>query len=99
MNATGQTIRAVVFRDGDAWIAQCLEYDICVQADDTDALLANLNVAIQAECDLSKEKNGSAFAGIDKAPKHFFEMWGRCSSRIRSVEDSRNVEVELALCA
>jgi hypothetical protein len=99
MDATGETIRAVVFQDGDAWVAQCLEYDICVQACDTDTLLANLDIAIEAEADLSKEMHGKAFAGIGKAPENFFKMWERCSSRIQPVEDSRRVEVELALCA
>ena len=27
-----QTIRALIYREGEYWIAQCLEHDICAQA-------------------------------------------------------------------
>jgi hypothetical protein len=77
------TIRVIVFKEGDLWVAQCLEYDICAQADDLDMLSTRLLVTIKAELKESLEHNRAPFVGIDQAPKRFHMMWDR---RPRSVE-------------
>ncbi len=38
MNQESDGIRAVIFQDGDLWVAQCLEYDIGAQAFDVDTV-------------------------------------------------------------
>ena len=91
----GETLRVVVFQEGDSWIGQCLEYDICAQAHDVDTLRARLAVAIDAEW----EAGDNSFSGIEKAPDHFFAKWERCNSRIQPTSGNNRVEVEMALCA
>jgi hypothetical protein len=76
------TIRVVVFKDNDAWVAQCLEYDIGAQADNIDTLNERLNVVLKAELKESIERHGRPFAGIDPAPQRFHTMW---EHRVRSV--------------
>jgi hypothetical protein len=90
-----ETLRVVVFWEGESWIAQCLEYDICAQAPDVDTLRSRLAVALDAEW----EAGGNSFSGIEKAPEHFFKKWERCTSRIQPASESDRVEVEMALCA
>jgi hypothetical protein len=82
--ATGSdiTIRVVVFKDDDVWVAQCLEYDIGAQAADIDTLNERLNVVLKAELKESIERHGKPFAGIEPAPQRFHTMW---EHRVRSV--------------
>ena len=75
-------IRVVVFRDGDVWVAQCLEYDIGAQASDIDTLNERLKAVLKAELKESHERNGEPFAGIGPAPQRFQQMW---EHRVRSV--------------
>jgi hypothetical protein len=77
------TIRVIVFKEDGQWVAQCLEVDVCAQADDLDMLSERLMVTLKAELKESLERNGKPFAGIDPAPKRFHMMWDR---RPRSVE-------------
>ena len=79
------TLRIVVFQDDGLWVAQCLEHDIGAQAADFDTLMTRLEVTIKAELRESLERNHAPFAGIDRAPERFFQMWER---RARSVEMS-----------
>ena len=76
------TIRVVVFKDDDGWVAQCLEYDIGAQADDIDTLNERLSAALKMEFKESVERHGKPFAGIDPAPLRFQTMW---EHRVRSV--------------
>ena len=76
-----EQIRVVVFQEGDLWVAQCLEYDIGAQGADLDELQDRLMAVIDAERTESIERNGRAFAGIDPAPQHFQDMWGKQSGR------------------
>ena len=69
------TIRVVVFKDNDVWVAQCLEYDIGAQADSIDALTARLNAVLKAEFKESMERHEMPFAGIAPAPQRFQMMW------------------------
>ena len=76
-------IRVIVFKDGDQWVAQCLEYDIGAQSSDLDALNERLFVVLKAELRESLEHGGKPFEGIEPAPKRFEMMWDR---RVRSIK-------------
>jgi hypothetical protein len=73
-------LRVIMFRDGNQWVAQCLEYDIGAQAQDLETLEARLGVALDVEFETSLEVHGVPFAGINPAPPHFHEMWGRAQA-------------------
>lgn len=101
-----EQIRVVILQEGGVWVAQCLEYDIGAQAPDLDALPSLLSAVIEAERRESIARRGAPFAGIDPAPKHFFDLWERRSgefkpSRAPLIKDNgaAPVHVELALCA
>jgi hypothetical protein len=95
-------LRAVIFQDGDMWVAQCLEYDIGAQAHDLDTVRRRLDVAIEIERLTSLEIHGRDFAGIDEAPAHFFEMWEKRSKSNKQSKVMKAGEpfgVEMARCA
>ena len=97
--AKNDVIRAVVFKDCDLWVAQCLEHDICAQADDLTEVKNRLDATLDAERDYSVSIGKKPFEGIDPAPKHYSDMWERRTPFIsHSLVDSPE-KVELALCA
>ena len=88
-----EKIRVVIFSEDDQWVAQCLEYDICVQAGDLDDIPGRLSVAVRLE----EEAHQGDLSKIGKAPKHFFALWDRSSGTYqpRLVDPG----YELAICA
>ena len=76
-----QPIRVLLARDGDQWVAQCLEYDIGTQAPDLDQLRKRLMVALEAERQESVRRHGAPFAGIGPAPAIFHEQWEKHAQR------------------
>jgi hypothetical protein len=75
-------IRVVVFREGDKYVAQCIEYDIATQAADIDTVLDRLDLTLEAECSISMEQSGEPFAGIAPAPNFFHQLWEKGSLSI-----------------
>lgn len=73
------TIRVVIFKDGEHWVAQCLEYDIAAQATDLDTLRSRLLVAVEAEAQASREFTGAEFGGIGEAPQAYRDLWNKAS--------------------
>jgi hypothetical protein len=81
-------IRIVVFREHGKWVGQCLELDIGAQADDAETLFANLEVAINVD------RNSP---DLGPAPKHYFDLWDRCSDKVKQVRQAPGIS--WALCA
>ena len=92
-------IRIVVFRDGDMWAGQCLEYDIGAQADSLEKLHMYLDIAIAATQRESLKRHGKAFTGVPRAPEHFHKLWGRRAGDFTPQGASPDRNVTLALCA
>jgi hypothetical protein len=77
------TVRAVAFKNGQNWVAQCLEYDIATQAKTLDALLYELDRIIVAHLLVAEKEGGSPFSGIPRAPKRFWEMYRGARSKVQ----------------
>lgn len=95
-------IRIVVYRDGEAWVAQCLEFDIGTQAESPNELRDRLDDVIAMEAAISAKYHGKPFAGIDPAPQRFFDMWDSCESDVQEWNSSdcvKHAKVEMAMCA
>ncbi len=67
--------RVLVFQEGNQWIAQCLDFDICAHAKDEATLLSRFSAVFSFERNLSIERKGNPFAGLDPAPEEYHEMW------------------------
>jgi hypothetical protein len=95
-----QTIRVIVFRQGQQLFAQCLEHDIAVQADDIEVLRRRIELALEAE---SSERGGD-LSSIGPAPDYYFRMWREAKADLtphrRRRDGKRDVPViRMALCA
>lgn len=102
--ATGDLthIRAIVFREGGLYVAQCLELDISAQASDIDAVLDRLELTIEAERAMSLDKGGEEFDGICPAPNYFHELWEKRSvtlDRVNVPVGTRKLQAALAKAA
>ncbi len=88
-----ETLRVVVFKDGEAWIAQALEHDICVQAVDLVQLQSRFEMTLEAEI----EHSGGDLSALSAAPQEFQDMWEGASGSFQP--RNQNPNFEMALCA
>jgi hypothetical protein len=102
MSEIGQ-IRVLVTKEGDYWVAQCLEYDIGAQARNPNDLPKRLMAALEARRQETLKQYGRAFAGIKRAPDHFFRAWEKRNQMFGPTElklaDHPDIAVELSLAA
>lgn len=63
--------RIVVYEEDGHFIAQCLEYDICTQAEDRETLRERMNCLMDIEMREMQETGQP----IDPAPQRFHDMW------------------------
>lgn len=68
------TLRFVLFKEEDAWVAMCLEHYIGTQGATKDDAIAGLKVVYRAELDESLARTGKPFGGIPRAPDKFWAM-------------------------
>jgi hypothetical protein len=72
MAMTDIKLRAVLYRQGDSWIVQGLEYDLVAHAKTMEGALQRFVETAKQTAARSKELSGEAFAGIAAAPERFF---------------------------
>jgi hypothetical protein len=97
-------IRVLLAREGDQWVAQCLEYDIGAQARNLDELRERLMVALVLERQESLRRHGRAFAGIDPAPQFYHDLWDKRAgeftpARSTVLENEPNIDIEFGVAA
>ena len=66
-----ESIRVVVFREGDLFIAQGLELDICAQGKSSEEAKCRFDAALAAEICEAEARQMSLFDLIDPAPAFF----------------------------
>lgn len=76
-------IRVILMKEDNAWIAQGLERDICVQAETLEDLYGRFDVAVRLE-----DKEPGGLDRIDPAPSYFFGLWDRKSSNVTPSNES-----------
>lgn len=70
-----EQLRVLILKDGDVFVAQCLEIDIAAQGHTEGEAIARLRAALMAELECAKEA-GKSLADIGPAPKHFEMLFG-----------------------
>ena len=89
---TTESIRVIAFREGDTWVAQCLEHDISAQGHDFQTVVRRLTATVNCESQYTIKKHGVEFATIDPAPRTFFDMFDAAGESLRS----DNMEYKIA---
>ncbi len=79
-------IRAVAFREGDAWIAQGIDYDIVAHAGDPSELPDAFMRAVFENICITQHLGRTALQGIRPAPLRFAEMFEHARTQLRALE-------------
>lgn len=75
-----EEIRFITYMDeGDVWHAQCLEFDVAVQALDLERLIDRLILTFELDMKMMHELKSN----IDIAPKVFFKIWKDSSDKFK----------------
>jgi hypothetical protein len=99
-----KTIRVIVFREGDLYVAQCLEYDIATQAKSIESLIDRLELTLDAEFSLCEEQGKQPHKAIPPAPNYYHGLWETRFALLDRIampkpDGSRQFEVALAKAA
>jgi hypothetical protein len=77
---SAESLNIVVFQEAGAWIAHCVELNICTQAPDLKTLSSRIGLTLQFELQESLRRGGSPFAGIGPSPAYIRDRWERTQS-------------------
>jgi len=79
METNEQALRAVIFFDRGWWVAQCLDYDVCVSARSREKLPRKLLRRLQSRAVFDISHGLSPFQDVSKAPEMFWAMYAAAS--------------------
>jgi hypothetical protein len=77
-------VRIVAFKDGEAWAAHCVEYDIAAAGKDLPTVQLNMKAVLNAECRFTEEKYGEAMKNIPAAPDYIAALYEEAESALES---------------
>ena len=85
-------IRAVVFREGDWWIIQVLEYDLATQVRRLEDVPSEFRRIILGQMAANAAIGTEPFYGFSKAPRRYWEMYERARTFVAPtpLEDAEN---------
>ena len=91
------SLRCVLFKEEDAWVAMCLERYIGAQGRSKEEAVQRLKIVYRAELDDSCKRTGKPFGDIPPAPDHVHLRWKESDSSMRGIIfDQYGDELELA---
>src|SRR5688572_16053731 len=99
------TLRVLLFREGDAWVSQCLEYDLNGQGSNLREALNSLARVLAAKAVLDQQHGREPLSDTPAAPPEYFEQfekaWALCEQpELPIAEKARIVQrSELRICA
>lgn len=88
-------VRVVVFEEGEYYIAQCLEYDICTQAKSLKELQKRFALNFFSNIAVCLELGRAPLAGIPKAPKRYWEMFENAQFEVKARDEMQGVVPKL----
>lgn len=88
-DAQKKAVRVIARKEGESWIANCVEYDICAQGADLGQVRRRMEVALELECQLALDKTGEPFGGIPAAPAIYEALYNEAEETLTSELDFR----------
>lgn len=93
------SINAIAYKEGDAWIAQGIEYDIVAQASDVISLPDAFTRAVLENICITEHLGRKPLEGIKCAPSRFHEMFEAATVEVRSTNQRGSTEVAVRVAA
>jgi hypothetical protein len=87
------TVNVVAFREGDLWVAQCIEYDISARSDTLPKAMIAFRRAFAANLAANSELGRKSLAGVPPAPERFRHMFESAKSVSEQLPAGRPVAV------
>ncbi len=81
-----ETLTIFIEQRGDAYVAQCIQYDICAQAPDMDTLFTRMTGLMKIECEEGLRRTGKPFGDLPPAPQYFADAAARVATPLTSPE-------------
>lgn len=101
------SINVLVFKDGDFWCGQCLQYNISAQTESLDGIERELRRLMIGHVVASREVGNEPFEDLPPAPEKYWKMYEEARA-LQSVDNPYKVadeslsysmpEPELRLC-
>lgn len=92
-----KSMRAVIFQEEGAWLAHCLERDICAQGATIGEAHERLKMTIAAERDYSRERGVLDFDGIEPAPVRISALYSEARETYQPHSSTPGLSVRVAL--
>jgi hypothetical protein len=78
----GSDIRAVVYKEGEWWVIQLLEYDLATQVRRFEDVPSEFRRLILAQMLVNAEDGVEPFYGFSKAPQRYWKMYERAQALV-----------------
>ncbi|MDA8031775.1 MAG: hypothetical protein MPJ22_06300 [Pirellulales bacterium] len=85
MTTKPSTLNVIALREGDHWIAQCLEYDIVAQSRSLERLPNSFVLAFASHLAVRAHHDQDPFEGVPEAPVKYWKMFADAKLRIESM--------------
>lgn len=88
-DAEKKAVRVIARKEGECWIANCVEYDISAQGADLGQVRRRMEVALELECEFALQHTGEPFGGIPAAPAIYEALYNEAEESLTSELDFR----------
>lgn len=88
-------LRILIIKEGDMFVGQCLEHDVCAQARTLEQLERRMDAQLEAERLAGLNSTGTDYGHIDPAPEEFHNMW-ETARAIEAAEPGRKMALMAA---
>jgi Fe-S-cluster formation regulator IscX/YfhJ len=68
-------LNLILMREGDSWVAQCLEHDLAAQGKTINETLKRWLCTACAHLDEDNKRGNEPFSGLDAAPAYYWTLW------------------------
>lgn len=101
-NGSETLIRVVVYREGESYVAQCLEYDVAAHGPEIDVAIERLELALEADFDVCEARGKKPCDTIPPAQNYFHKLWDKKSLTLKKTvieTGARDIEFAFAKAA
>lgn len=75
-------VSVIAFKEEGSWVAQCLEYDICAQADSLAELGPEFERTFIANFAVALELGQEPFSQIEPAPQKYWDLYKKATVKV-----------------
>lgn len=79
-------IRGVIFREGDQYVVQGLEYDISAFGKTLELAQKRFAKSVLSMAVITHQTKGECMAGVPAAPKKYFDLFKASAVRVQRIE-------------